>query len=225
MFRRRHRKSDEYAALRRASIDRYGPDVLIDAGASRGSYAGRTRREGFEGRIISLEPLSQPFKRLERRSRRHPAWECRRVAVGSHPGTATMFVAGNSVSSSLLEMTTVHASAAPASATVGEETVEVIRIDDLEVRPEERVFLKCDLQGYELEALRGAAGVLGQVVLAELELSMRELYAGQPLIDDVLAFMMSHGFACIGLRQGFSEADGSWLQADGLFARPDAALS
>jgi FkbM family methyltransferase len=227
MLRRRHRNApaDAYAELRRGSITRYAPDLLVDAGASRGNYARRTRREGFEGRILSLEPLSQPFERLKRRSRRHPLWECRRAAVGSRPGRATMFVSGNSVSSSLLEMTTVHSSAAPASATVGQETVEVVRIDELGIRPDERIFLKCDLQGYELEALRGAAGVLDQVVLAELELSMRELYSGQPLIDEVLAFLMGHGLCCIGLQQGFSQPDGSWLQADGLFVRPAAVLA
>ena len=208
-----------FAQLRARVLSETEPDLLIDAGASRGGYARRVRAGGYEGRILSLEPLPDSFAKLSKRAERDPLWECRQVAVGSRPGAAEMSVAANAVSSSLLEMTETHTAWAPKSKVVGTETVEVTTLDDLGVDPEGEVFLKCDLQGYELEALRGGPRILEQATGLELELSFRELYAGQSLLDEVMAHVFERGFRCVALERGFTQKGGYWLQADGLFVR------
>jgi hypothetical protein len=86
-------------------------------------------------------------------------------------------------------------------------------------------FLKLDVQGYELEVLRGAAGALRacQAVMAEVNLFR---YAPEtPLADEVVAFLRGHGFVLydiVGLlRRPLDDALG---QMDLVFVKEDHPL-
>ena len=197
--------------------------LVVDVGASSGQYARLLRAAGYAGAIESFEPLSNPFGRLAKRAVGDPRWRCHRLALGDRPQVTTINVAGNSLSSSLLEMTELHQAHAPGSATVATETITVARLDDLAgelFRGDERIFLKLDVQGYELAALRGAEGTLEQVRAIELELSLVELYRGQPLLPEVLEHLLDRGYRCVGLDPVFIDHEtGYLLQVDALFVR------
>ncbi len=195
---------------------------MLDVGANDGPYGAALRAVGYQGRIVSFEPQSEAFARLSERSRSDDLWECRRVALGSAPGNATLNVAANSSSSSLLAIVGRHLVSAPESRTVGRESVQVETVDDNAtslLASGERLMLKLDVQGYELEVLRGAETTLPRVDLLEVELSLSPLYDGAPLLPAVLEHVVSCGFDLLGLEPVFLAADGVVLQVDGLFGR------
>jgi FkbM family methyltransferase len=61
-------------------------------------------------------------------------------------------------------------------------------------------FVKIDVQGYELEVLKGFGDLLEQVLCVELECQLVQFYLGQPLFQDVHDFMRSHGFDLVKMR-------------------------
>ena len=63
--------------------------------------------------------------------------------------------------------------------------------------------LKIDVQGAELDILKGGLTTLRRTKLVELEVEFNEQYRGQPLFADVDAFMRSQGFQLLGLRRTF----------------------
>jgi FkbM family methyltransferase len=211
--------------MRRAKLLRSEAiDLVLDVGANVGQYAQRLRRAGYEQRIVSFEPLAAAFTELQQAAARDPLWESRRLALGDTDGSAEIHVAANSWSSSLLDLGQRHLASAPDSAYTGTETVPVARLDsvwDELVREGERVFLKLDVQGFEMHVLRGAEGHLERVAGVQAELALTSLYEGDTPWREVIDHLERRGFELAGLEPGFEDPEtGRMLQADGILIRP-----
>ena len=212
------------ADLRRAQLLRErGIDVVLDVGANDGPFARQLREGGYGGRIVSFEPQSAAFAALERAAAADELWTARRVALGAEDGEATLHIAANSSSSSLLEMAPRHVASAPESRYVGEERVELRTLDSLRgelLADGERVYLKVDVQGAELDVLRGAERTLAQTELVEAELSLVPLYEGAPSFDQVIRHLAEREFDVVALDPVFVDpTDQQLLQVDALFRR------
>jgi FkbM family methyltransferase len=200
---------------------------IIDVGGNKGQFGRLMRRAGFTGQLLSLEPLSDAFQLLDAAARADGRWTAQRVAVGAEPGTQVIHVAGNSVSSSLLDMSDRHLELSAASAYVRDETVEVTTIAALLERhgiDPRRTLLKIDVQGFETPVLDGAGPALGEFAMVELELSMLELYEGQALLPEVLNRLTSIGFDLWTFFPAYVDRVNKRMWwADGLFVRADLA--
>jgi hypothetical protein len=116
-----------------------------------------------------------------------------------------------------------HRDAAPASAYVGSEIVDVRRLDHAAkdaVDGSRHPFLKVDAQGYERQVIEGASGIVGQLTGVQLEMSLVTLYEGGATFMELLEGMQQAGFAPFALLPGFTDLrSGRLLQVDGLFFR------
>lgn len=203
-------------------MSEHGVRGLVDVGANQGQFARSARKAGYGGAIFSVEPLAAANAACRRAAAGDPGWQVLPpMALGAAPGTAEINVAGNSVSSSLLEVDARSIAAAPESGFVGKEKVEIRPLDGVAdpawPRP---LALKIDTQGYEREVLDGAAATLPEVVLILVEMSLTPLYRGAPGFAELYATIENLGFRCIGMTQGFADHDANeLLQVDGLFIR------
>jgi len=215
-----------------ALLRTHGIETVIDVGANDGGYGSLLRGGGYEGAILSFEPLEAEHARLSEAARADPTgrWFVHpRAALGAEHGEIEIHVAGNSASSSILPMLETHAKAAPESRYVGVQKVPVRRLD--EVRHEVldralsgpgRILLKIDTQGYEMPVLRGAEKLLRHIAGVQLELSVTPLYEGQVLCVDMMAWLRERGFELWNLIPGFIDpGSGRMLQFDGVFFRAD----
>lgn len=210
------------AARRQKMFLRHGVDLVLDVGAADGGHARQLRQFGYTGRIVSFEPLSEPFAALAEQADRDPLWTARNHALGDEAGEAVINVASNSTSSSLLPMLPAHRDAEPRVGYVGTETIRVERLDDVAgelVRPGDGVFLKLDTQGFERQVLAGGPEVLAGCVGLQLEMSFVPLYEGGMLVDEAIATAYSAGFHLTVIEQGWASPTGQMLQADGIFFR------
>jgi hypothetical protein len=80
-------------------------------------------------------------------------------------------------------------------------------------------LLKVDVQGFELEALKGCAALLDRFAAVYVEGSFERLYADQPLADEVLAHLAERGFGLRGVYNAVYDGRGRTVQADFLCAR------
>lgn len=200
-----------------------GATTVIDVGANIGQFAEALMRTGWEGRILSFEPLPIEHAELKRKAAGNSLWEVGpRVAIGLEHGTANINVAGNSVSSSLRSMLDAHLASAPQSAFVGTEEVPVVPLDEAIASSGAQgpFLLKIDVQGFEAEVIAGAPATLGQSTVVYLEMSLQPLYGGELLFNEISGLLMQSGFRCAGLFPGHFDAEkGEMLQVDGLFVR------
>jgi FkbM family methyltransferase len=199
--------------------------TVLDIGANEGQYARRLRSLGYSGRIISVEPLGEPYVRLSGASSRDPDWD----VVNKENVRGRMNVSGNLVSSSLLEMLEVHELAEPESRYVGVEAVRVRTLDSLVSElhlGSGPVGLKVDTQGSEEDVLSGGRDLLPRIAFVEIEMSTVALYAGQPLMPEMLASMRDRGLRLVNVRPGFVDRrSGHALQFDGMFVRVEGSLA
>lgn len=202
-------------------------DLVLDVGANEGQFASNLREAGYDGDIVSFEPLPDVHARLQRAARGDSRWKIApAMALSDREGSANFHVAGNSVSSSLLQMEELHSRAAPGSRQVAQIEVTTRRLDivmDALGCRGNRPFLKIDVQGSESMILAGARGVLDRIIGIELELSLAKLYADQKLMPDLIAWAEAEGFQCWDIVPGFRDVrTARLLQSDGIFFRADA---
>jgi FkbM family methyltransferase len=197
-------------------------NLVLDVGANTGQFASELRAAGYDGRIISFEPLSTAHAQLRSHAQRDPKWTIAdRTAVGAEQGSVEIHIAGNSASSSILAMLPSHIEAAPQSIYVGVEIVPIHRLDDIcNLSPTDRVLLKIDVQGYEKRVLDGAKRVLTSCRAVISEMSLIPLYDGQVLAQDLWALLEAQDFEPWSLEPGFrSPETARMLQVDGFFVR------
>ena len=87
------------------------------------------------------------------------------------------------------------------------------------------ILLKLDVQGFELEILRGANQLLAKTEVVIIECSLIEYNTGAPLIADVLSFMRDRGFVfydICGCSRRFQ--DEVLFQIDAVFVREGSDL-
>lgn len=215
---------DNFYSLRRFKIIKNEKiNLALDIGANKGTYAQQLRDDGFSGRIISFEPLCEPFQILKKESRCDPLWDCEQIALGDSIGRTTINVSQHITSSSILTITDSHISACPSSNTVGTEEINVATVDSLRekyFRLDDRILMKIDVQGYEKHVLGGARLSLEQTQVIEIELSLVKMYEGGPLLKDMLTFLEEFGFSLVAINPVFSDpATGYMLQVDGIFTK------
>jgi hypothetical protein len=146
------------------------------------------------------------------------------VALGARPGIAHLQVSAADDSSSLLPIGRRQVAEFPGTGYERSLEVSVATLADfLTDRLPGPRLLKIDVQGFELEVLRGAGESLALVDQVFVECSFVELYDGQPLADEVICFLKARGLRLVGVHGLATSADGSPLQADFLFARDGAA--
>jgi FkbM family methyltransferase len=197
------------------------PRSVLDVGANRGQFALVAAHRWPDARLICFEPLPDAARRLREILAPLSAAEIRTVAVADEPGEAKLHVARADDSSSLLPIGARQPATFPGTDEVGVITVEAARLDDeldgVELpRP---TLLKIDVQGGELNVLRGATTSLGRIDAVLVECSFVEFYDGQPLAHELVAFLSDHGFVLRGAGMPTADAAGRVVQIDLVFAR------
>jgi len=220
----RIRPTQKKDPLLAASLKQFNIDLVLDVGANIGQFASFLRNNGYTGRIVSFEPLSEAYAELKKSSSQDPLWEIgSRCALGNFDGEAEINISGNSWSSSLLPMLKTHEAAAPSSVYKGTETVSLRKLDsvsfDLLVEAG-APFLKIDTQGFEWSVLDGARETIPKLKGIMVELSLVPLYEGQHLWGAIIDRLEREGFTLWSLQPAFTDrASGRILQLDGVFYR------
>jgi FkbM family methyltransferase len=220
---KRYNLNTSQAALVETFLKYHHIDLIFDVGANCGQYASFLRDCGYEGKIVSFEPLSSAYSQLLTLSKKDYLWEIApRCALGDQEGLIIINIAGNSQSSSVLSMLDYHLLAAPESAYCGFEIVQLSQLDTLAknyiTEGTQSIFLKIDVQGFEKQVIEGAFQILPLVKGIQIEMSLVPLYDQQILFEDMLDFMRQIGYELHTIIPNFiDKKTGRLLQMDGIF--------
>ena len=190
--------------------------TVIDVGANKGQFATYARLRWPRARLICFEPLPEPRATLARVTRGRA--ELHGCALGASAGEAEMHLASRTDSSSLLALGE-RQKAIFGMDESGRLRVPIERLDACIRPPLARPsLLKIDVQGFELEVLKGATGLLPEIDVVYVEDSFIELYQGQALHEEIEGLLQTAGFRLDGCFNEFTH-QGERIQADLLFRR------
>lgn len=192
--------------LRYILFPHLGVNCVLDVGAHVGEYATGLRNSGYDGHIISFEPVLRSFEVLESLAAADPKWSVYNVALGAVDECTNINVMRGTNFSSLRSPLSVGVEDFEDYGNVVDvvEKVDVRRLDGLlplitrEI-DNPQVFLKMDTQGWDIEVLSGAGASLDAVVGLQSELSIRPLYGGMPDFRAALSIYEDRGFVVSSL--------------------------
>lgn len=173
-------------------------NCVFDVGANMGQYAEYLRKIGYQGLIVSFEPVSQCYEYIKRLE--NEKWKIVNVGLGKEAALVDINVAKKTVFSSFLEPNDYSVRRFHESASIERhEKVKVERLDDVinqliqEIK-EPCIFLKLDTQGYDLEVLKGANKSLQYIAGIQTEISCKAIYKGMPTHIESLTYLHNLGY-------------------------------
>jgi FkbM family methyltransferase len=201
-----------------------GVDAVIDVGANVGQYGRMLRSQGWQGPILSFEPLAKPREALARAAAGDPLWRLAPpLALGDTDGEVRIAQSAESDMSSILEQSALLRSISPSSAVVARQTVASARLDGqghLLESTWRRLHLKVDVQGYEPQVVAGAAALLPRIATIQLELALLPVYEGERGWREMVDRLDGLGFAPALVLPGYFERKlARMVQIDMVFAR------
>jgi FkbM family methyltransferase len=200
----------------------FHPKIIVDVGAHIGQWSLMAHGIFPDASFLMLEAQTSKSPTLEAVSRAHPGKFRHRIALlGPEPRDDVVFH---------------ECEAAPTASSVL-SCHEPLAFQDVKRRMEtldgvlaeagvpQTDLLKLDVQGYELEVLKGAVKTLTAAPAVLIEVSTVELYQGSPLFHEVVAFMEAHGYrvydVCSLMRL---HSNDTLVQLDLLFLRANSPL-
>lgn len=198
------------ASIRQSGFE---PNTLIDVGVA---YGTDSLYKAFpDAEILLIEPLEEYLGVMKSISAKYRAQYCL-AAANRTRGTVTLNVCPGLPGSS------VYQGAQDKAFGVVARDVPATTIDfECAARKLSGPFLiKLDVQGAEIEVLKGARKVLNETEVVILEASLYEFSQGVPLIDEVIFFMKSQGYVVYDLFDlKLRPLDGALFQVDLAFVK------
>jgi FkbM family methyltransferase len=196
-------------------------DLLLDAGANRGQFTLMATRVHRAVPVHAYEPHPGEAKTFRAIHGSNPKVVLHELALGEKEGNAELIISKQTDSSSLLPAAKALGALFAGTEPSGENCMVCVAPLDafpLHWRNASKALLKVDVQGYELQVLKGARQALKHCAYVYVESSDVVLYEGQALFDEVKAFLEGEGFQ-LKSRSHEDIIDGKLIQADYLFAR------
>lgn len=189
---------------------------VIDGGAHKGEFTELIQRQYSNPTIYCFEPIPALASSLISKYENENRIKIREAALGAEKATVELHVTNILPASSVLSAGALshkyHSN--------GLDTKENIKVSQVRLDAEvsnEIDILKLDLQGYELEALKGSVGLLSRVKLALLEVEFFPLYENQPLFSDIDIFMRENGFRLLNFYDMYTHDDGQLTSGDAIY--------
>jgi FkbM family methyltransferase len=180
-------------------------DCVLDVGAHEGEYGRLLRTCGYDGHIVSFEPVTANARVLREHASLDETWTVMQYALGETEDEAAMYVSRRSDLASFRTLS-AYAKRLWPDGTVIDEVERVPRrrldnvlADELSDRRGQRLFLKIDTQGSEGEVIAGAGQYLTTIRGIQVEASVKPIYEGMSSYLELLSMLEAEGFELTGI--------------------------
>jgi FkbM family methyltransferase len=215
---RRLRLPEIPVALANLKGQGFHPKTIFDVGAYRGEFALECLKLWPDSQIACFEPLPHLLPVLNSLAARNRRIQVHATLLGAIEAEAVALHCAETASSVLRERHGRHP-----TIFCPQTTIDAVVLRDYGGKSPD--LLKIDVQGYELEVLRGAQNALAGTGVVLAELNLIDLHQDVPLIADVIGWLNERRFVAFdvcGLTR--RPLDHALWQADMIFVRAESPL-
>ncbi|MDH5230959.1 MAG: FkbM family methyltransferase [Gammaproteobacteria bacterium] len=166
----------------------FNPEMIIDVGAYRGEFTDLCMELWGKKPIICCEPLASRVSELKTKYHAEKNIQIIDGLVGATNHDNVVLNESETASSVLHE----HFDQGFATSQHQMRTIDTI-LKSTGTKPTQ-ILLKIDVQGYELEVLKGAIETLGHVDAILMEINVLDIHVNAPLLHDVVAWLSQRNF-------------------------------
>ena len=194
------------------------PETIIDIGSNKGQFI-LLMEQIFPNKIVySFEPIIEMINKQKKFYKYKKNITFHNLALGSSICSKEFLITNRMDSSSFLKVV---------SNTNKSKNYNVIEKRDIKVSTLDEIFLnekipypiliKMDVQGYELEVLKGAKNLLNKTDYLLLEVSENEMYQNQPTEKIIIEYLKDLNFEIFKANNWLSIKNTNFKQRDILF--------
>ncbi len=194
--------------------------AVLDAGASHGRISRRFMRMFPDSTVYAFEPQPLYRQRLQDFADSEPRFRPYFVALSNKPGDMLLQITQSPGTTSLFPPGERMKALYPDQTAAKETTeVEVVTIDDWAraTSISQIELMKFDIQGGELNALRGASQLLQTTLLVYIEVFFNPLYVGGSIFSEIDMYLHDNGFVLYNFYKPRSDDNGMLIQADAIY--------
>ena len=169
---------------------------IIDVGGADGTVSIMLSKAFPNAKIYTFEPIQASFQQLSQNTSAYPNIQVNNLALGNKAQMLQMQIAERVTSSSLFNINN-QIEDEYLSTNIkkkNEEEIEVQRLDDIFTDGQIFNLIKLDVQGYELEVLKGGVQILKRTKVVLIEMQNHEIYSEAPKYYDLDNFLRMQGF-------------------------------
>ena len=196
-------------------------ETIIDVGANKGQFSLASRFILPNSKIYSFEPLEKPAKIFKSLFSYDKKVVLFRYALGAKKSSLDINISRKDDSSSILNISKNQTSIFPGTDYLRSEKIDLAPLSFF-LKPKHfknRTLMKIDVQGFELEVLKGSYDLFKYIHYIYVECSFIQLYEKQPLAYNVIKFLEDFSFYLKGIYNPYYKKDGVVIQADFLFEK------
>ena len=171
------------------------PNTIIDIGAAIGKWSKAANYVFPYAKIYAFEPIPNSLKQAKETLKDIDKIEFFNIALFSSNEQKQFHLNEFSFSSSLLKMTDKHKEIYPFTKNETVINVECKRFDSMTgISLERPVYVKIDVQGTELEVLKGFGNLIQKIDMIQIELAFEKFYENQFNYAEIFNFFFKNGF-------------------------------
>jgi FkbM family methyltransferase len=200
---------------------------VIDGGTHTGTFVDEIRKSCSRARFLCFEPNPMLASALRDKFSSTKDVQIVQSALGSSCGTAVFNINKSSATSSLAAIT------GPTTGVLNKLTTTLERIEVLVTTLDQAMsehsyaicdIIKLDLQGHDLQALKGAEAALKSAKVVIVEVWFTPVYTKGTTFAGIYEFMGNHGFEIYSFAGLHYSTSDRLLWSDAIFVRNDAGV-
>ena len=172
-------------------------ETIIDVGSNKGQFIILIEQLFPNTNIYSFEPQTQVLEKQKNFFNYKKNIFFYNFALGSTSSIKKLFITRRKDSSSFFKINeNENENKSKYYRINNEENTQIKSLDEVLIGQEiiKPILMKIDVQGYELEVLKGSENMLKKIEYVLVEVSENQMYKGQPLANEVIKFLQDRNY-------------------------------